>query len=155
MSSLQNLVIAPVCDHESLVVGKAVVVGDYLWDFGFRNVNESVKINIKATAGSGTTTYASMDAPQQFVRKSQVINNVKIKLATYLLRRDVSNALAAKLIQVAMLFLINVCQVRDFTQPLGSDSTSAQISFNTAATIGYKHCDTMLTVFRQSQYSRT
>ncbi|KAH0807201.1 uncharacterized protein GO595_000377 [Histomonas meleagridis] len=155
MPSYQNIVIAPVCDHESLVAAKAVVEGDYLCDLGFRNVNESVKSNIKATAGSGSTTYATMDAPQKFVCNSQVTKDVKIKLATYLLKMDVFNALAAKYIQVPMLFPIHVCQVRDFTQPLGSNSTSAPTSFNTAATIGLKHCDTMFTVFRQSQYSRT
>ncbi|KAH0790652.1 hypothetical protein GPJ56_005429 [Histomonas meleagridis] len=155
MPSYQNIVIAPVCDHESLVAAKAVVEGDYLCDLGFRNVNESVKSNIKATAGSGSTTYATMDAPQKFVCNSQITKDVKIKLATYLLKMDVFNALAAKYIQVPMLFPIHVCQVRDFTQPLGSNSTSAPTSFNTAATIGLKHCDTMFTVFRQSQYSRT
>ena len=155
MPSYQNIVIAPVCDHESLVAAKAVVGGDYLCDLGFRNINESVKSNIKATTADGSTTYATMDAPQTFVCNSQVTKDVKIKLATYLLKMDVFNSLAAKYLQVPMLFPIHVCQVRDFTQPLGNNLTDSPTTFNTAATIGLKHCDTMFTVFRQSQYSRT
>ncbi|KAH0801397.1 uncharacterized protein GO595_005992 [Histomonas meleagridis] len=92
-----------------------------------------------------------MDVPQQFVRHTQVTKDVKIKLATYLLKMDVFNSLAAEYIQVPMLFPIHVCQIRDFTQPLGSNSTS----FNTTATIKLEHCDTMFTVICQSQYSRT
>ncbi|KAH0785180.1 hypothetical protein GPJ56_010823 [Histomonas meleagridis] len=154
MPSYQNIVIAPVCDHESLVAAKSVVEGNYLCDLGFRNINETVKSNIKVS-GSDTLTYATMDVPQQFVCHTQVTKDVKIKLATYLLKMDVFNALAAKYIQVPMLFPIHVCQIRDFTQPLGSNLTSASTSFNMTAAIGLKHCDTMFTVFRQSQYSRT
>ncbi|KAH0789587.1 hypothetical protein GPJ56_006497 [Histomonas meleagridis] len=137
------------------VAAKSVVEGNYLCDLGFRNINETVKSYIKATTESGTTTYATMDVPQQFVRHTQVTKDVKNKLATYLLKMDVFNSLAAAYIQVPMLFPIHVCQIRDFTQPLGSNSTSAPTSFNTAATIRLKHCDTMFTVICQSQYSRT
>ena len=146
----QNLVIAPVCDEATLIAAKSVVEGDYLCDLGFRNINETVKNNIKATTGSGSTTYATMDAAVQWICNTQTTKDVKIKLATYLLQMDVFNSLAARYIQVPMLFPIHIVQVRDFTQHLKTNTT-----VNTAATIGLKHCDTLFCVFRQSQYSRT
>ena len=152
----QNLVIAPVCDNATLIAAKSVVEGDYLCDLGFRNINETVKNNIKATAGTGSgTTYATMDAAVQWSCDTQTTKDVKIKLATYLLKMDVFNSLAAKYIQVPMLFPIHIVQIRDFTQPLGKNTTTEPTTYNTAATIGLKHCDTLFTVFRQSQYSRT
>ena len=157
MPSYQNLVIAPVCDNTTLIAAKNVVEGDYLCDLGFRNINETVKNNIKTTTASGGSgiSYTTMDTPQVFKCNGQVTKDVKIKLATYLLRMEIFNSLAAKYIQVPMLFPIHICQVRDFTQPLNKNNTTAPLSYNTAATIGLRHCDSLFTVFRQSQYSRT
>ena len=143
MPTYQNLVIAPVISDSDFKDIYSVVSADSTTDLGFRNINETVKNNIK-TDGS------VMAAGQKFECITQTTKNVKIKLATYLLQMDVFNSLAARYIQVPMLFPIHVVQVRDFTQPLGTKST-----YNTAATIGLKHCDTLFCVFRQSQYSRT
>ena len=143
MPTYQNLVIAPVISDSDFKDIYNAVSADSTTDLGFRNINETVKNNIK-TDGS------VMDVGQKFECNTQTTKDVKIKLATYLLQMDVFNSLAARYIQVPMLFPIHVVQVRDFTQPLGTKST-----YNTAATIGLKHCDTLFCVFRQSQYSRT
>ena len=143
MPTYQNLVIAPVISDSDFKDIYNVVSADSTTDLGFRNINETVKNNIK-------TDGKVMNVGQKFECITQTTKNVKIKLATYLLQMDVFNSLAARYIQVPMLFPIHVVQVRDFTQPLGTKST-----YNTAATIGLKHCDTLFCVFRQSQYSRT
>ena len=86
----------------------------------------------------------------------QVTKNIKIKLAQYMLRMEVFNALSLKYLNVGMLFPIHQVQIRDFTQdlPLASKS-DVPVRYNTAATIGLTHCDTMFIVFRRSQHSRT
>ena len=143
MPTYQNLVIAPVISDSDFKDIYSVVSADSTTDLGFRNINETVKNNI-------TIDGKVMAAGQKFECITQTTKDVKIKLATYLLQMDVFNSLAARYIQVPMLFPIHVVQVRDFTQPLGTKST-----YNTAATIALKHCDTLFCVFRQSQYSRT
>ena len=86
----------------------------------------------------------------------QVTKDIKIKLAQYMLRMEVFNALSLKYLNVGMLFPIHQVQIRDFTQdlPLASKS-DVPVRYNTAATIGLTHCDTMFIVFRRSQHSRT
>ena len=112
--------------------------------------NETVKSNIKRTGTTGSYSYATMDNPQQFKCNTQTTDKVKIKLAEYMIKVDVFNALAYKYIEVPMLFPIHICQIRDFTQQLKNSDT-----YDTAATIELRHCDTLFTVFRINQYSRT
>ncbi|KAH0805717.1 uncharacterized protein GO595_001356 [Histomonas meleagridis] len=152
MPSHQNLVIAPIADLSKITTTKTIFTDDYLIDLGFENINETVNNNVKETAGS-PKAYAAIS--QTFKCNTQVTDKVKIKLAEYLIKMEVFNALAAKYIQVPMLFSIHVCSVRDFTQPLGANTTTYPTSYNTAATIELKHCDTLFTVFRTSQYPRT
>ena len=155
----QNLVVAPVISHEAFVKHKERIQGTYL-DLGFRNIGELVFNNIQeTTTTSGTpavTTTSYSIKPQQFEGISQVTKNIKIKLAQYMLRMEVFNALSLKYLNVGMLFPIHQVQIRDFTQdlPLASKS-DVPVRYNTAATIGLTHCDTMFIVFRRSQHSRT
>ena len=155
----QNLVVAPVVSHEAFVEHKERIETTS-YDLGFRNIGELVFNNIQeTTTTSGTpavTTTSYSIKPQQFEGISQVTKNIKIKLAQYMLRMEVFNALSLKYLNVGMLFPIHQVQIRDFTQelPLASKS-DVPVRYNTAATIGLTHCDTMFIVFRRSQHSRT
>lgn len=155
----QNLVIAPLDDviasieegAENVNGTRNNIIKDYKCDIGFRNIGETVTNNQKYE----DKTYKTVT--QRFIGVSQVTRNVNIKLAQYMLQADVFNALTLKYTQVGMLFPIHTVQVRDFTQELPTidANSTAPVSYNTAATIGLTHCDTMFIVFRQSQYSRT
>lgn len=73
-----------------------------------------------------------------------------------MLRMEVFNALSLKYLNVGMLFPIHQVQIRDFTQYLpDAKDSDVPVRYNTAATIGLTHCDTMFIVFRQGQNSRT
>ena len=161
----QNLVVAPVVSHEAFVEHKERIETTS-YDLGFRNIGEYPSNNIKITVEKVTTgdgadkkeeekvVYKAVT--QQFVGMIQVTKNIKIKLAQYMLRMEVFNALSLKYLNVGMLFPIHQVQIRDFTQelPLASKS-DVPVRYNTAATIGLTHCDTMFIVFRRSQHSRT
>ena len=161
----QNLVVAPVVSHEAFVEHKERIETTS-YDLGFRNIGEYPSNNIKktiekVTTGDGadkkeTEKVVYKAATQQFVGMIQVTKNIKIKLAQYMLRMEVFNALSLKYLNVGMLFPIHQVQIRDFTQdlPLASKS-DVPVRYNTAATIGLTHCDTMFIVFRRSQHSRT
>ena len=160
----QNLVVAPVVSHEAFVEHKERIETTS-YDLGFRNIGEYPSNNIKKTIEKVTTgdgadkkeeekvVYKAVT--QQFVGMIQVTKDIKIKLAQYMLRMEVFNALSLKYLNVGMLFPIHQVQIRDFTQdlPLASKS-DVPVRYNTAATIGLTHCDTMFIVFRQNQNSR-
>ena len=149
----QNLVIAPVIDDIEMINFDEEFRNNYSYDLGFRNIGEKVANNMKVTTGNPTTYTPQI---QQFIGVDQVTKNVKIKLAEYQLRMEVANALTSKYLEVGMLFPIHQVQIRDFTQDIANakDST-VPVRYNTAATIGLLHCDTMFIVFRQDQHSRT
>ena len=161
----QNLVVAPVVSHEAFVEHKERIETTS-YDLGFRNIGEYPSNNIKmtvekVTTGEGDNATVSEKVvykavTQQFVGMIQVTKDIKIKLAQYMLRMEVFNALSLKYLNVGMLFPIHQVQIRDFTQdlPLASKS-DVPVRYNTAATIGLTHCDTMFIVFRRSQHSRT
>ena len=161
----QNLVIAPVVSHEAFVEHKERIETTS-YDLGFRNIGEYPSNNIKKTIEKVTTGNGAdkkeeekvvyKAVTQQFVGMIQVTRDIKIKLAQYMLRMEVFNALSLKYLNVGMLFPIHQVQIRDFTQelPLASKS-DVPVRYNTAATIGLTHCDTMFIVFRQNQNSRT
>ena len=62
---------------------------------------------------------------------------------------EVFNALSLKYLNAGMLFPIHQVQIRDFTQNLpDANDSDVPVRYNTAATIGLTHCDTMFIVFR-------
>ena len=161
----QNLVVAPVVSHEAFVEHKERIETTS-YDLGFRNIGEYPSNNIKKTIEKVTTgdgadkkeeekvVYKAVT--QQFVGMIQVTKDIKIKLAQYMLRMEVFNALSLKYLNVGMLFPIHQVQIRDFTQNLpDANDSDVPVRYNTAATIGLTHCDTMFIVFRQNQNSRT
>ena len=160
----QNLVVAPVVSHEAFVEHKERIETTS-YDLGFRNIGEYPSNNIKKTIEKVTTgdgadkkeeekvVYKAVT--QQFVGMIQVTKDIKIKLAQYMLRMEVFNALSLKYLNVGMLFPIHQVQIRDFTQNLpDANDSDVPVRYNTAATIGLTHCDTMFIVFRQNQNSR-
>ena len=155
--SYRNLVIAPVIPKDSALIESfsdkfyPLHTNDASCDIshlnlGFRNVNQTMLNVLK----EGTPYVVT---PQAFKCNGDGCKayNCKIRLATYLLKMDIFNALAAKYIQVPLIFPIQTVQIKDFTQEiLGKSGT-----FNTANTLALKHCDAMFIVFRDGEYART
>ena len=65
---------------------------------------------------------------------------------------DIFNALAAKYIQVPLIFPIQTVQIKDFTDPINPTETD---HFTTANTLALKHCDAMFVVFKNGENART
>ena len=152
--SYRNLVIAPVIP-EITIIGDEKLEPLHNTDtkcditkinLGFRNINQQMMNTIKAG-----TPYAV--TPQTFTCNGDGCKacNCKIRLATYLLKMDIFNALAAKYIQIPLIFPIQTVQIKDFTQEL----QPIEGTFNTANTLALKHCDAMFVVFRDGEYART
>jgi len=134
---------------------EAALNGDYKIDLGFRNIGEKgVNNNILATDSTVTSTI--------FTGVTQTTKSCGIKLATYLLKMNVFNALAAKYISVPMMFPIQQVVYKPFTNAMTKTVTNGSkliagtdMDIDTAATIGLRHADSMFIVFRQSDQSRT
>ena len=147
--SYKNLVIAPVIPESDLSIPefKKLYIQDLTQcSLGFHNINQSMMNAIKE--GTPYTCTA-----QTFTCNGEgcYADKCKIRLATYLLKMDVFNALAAKYIQVPLIFPIQRIQIKDFTDVLpGSDG-----HFTTANTLALQHCDAIFTVFRNGENART
>ena len=115
-------------------------------NLGFRNINQPMlnqlnddkpyNVDVQTFTCNGDGCYA---------------DKCKIRLATYLLKMDIFNALAAKYIQVPLIFPIQTVQIKDFTDVL----PASEGHFTTANTLALKHCDAMFVVFRDGEYART
>ena len=69
---------------------------------------------------------------------------------------DIFNALAAKYIQVPLLFPIQTIQIKDFTNELQKSNDGKEVvHITTANTLALKHCDALFAVFRNGEYART
>mgnify|MGYP001082623571 CR=1 FL=1 len=121
-------------------------------NFGFRNINQPTFNAVKTNQQSNEYEVH----PQVFRCNGDecYATNCKIRLATYLLKMDIFNALAAKYIQVPLIFPIQTVQIKDFTQVL-IEADQDGSHFNTANTLALKHCDAIFTVFRDGEYART
>ena len=172
--SYRNLVIAPVIPEEDLLIknniatirGSKNVKDELVKDFtdidlGFRNINQEMKNQVKLTIKEQNEAddekslriTAVAVAPQTFTCNGDgcYADKCKIRLATYLLKMDIFNALAAKYIQVPLIFPIQTVQIKDFTDVL----PAVEGHFTTANTLALKHCDAIFTVFRDGEYART
>ena len=155
--SYKNNVIAPVINDKILDLASGKMAGllvsakdatsalTYV-NLGLRNLNQPA-FNVLR---EGTA--------QTFIANGEgcFADNFKIRLATYLLRMVIFNSLAAKYIQVPLLFPIQTVQINDFTQPLQEcDDVTVEIGINTANTLALKHCDALFSVFRNGEYAIT
>ena len=150
--SYKNLVIAPVIPESDLSNAdfKKLYIKDLTeCSLGFHNINQPAYNAIKELAQGSAWT-----AAQQVFKctgEGCYADKCKIRLATYLLKMDVFNALAAKYIQVPLIFPIQRIQIKDFTDLLPNNNGH----FTTANTLALKHCDAIFTVFRNGENART
>ena len=152
--SYRNIVIAPVipetdfitvADLKGLGIG-ANAKGMTKVNLGFRNINQPMFNVLKAG-----NPYACTMQVFKCNGDGCYADKCKIRLATYLLKMDIFNALAAKYIQVPLIFPIQTVQIKDFTDVL----PASEGHFTTANTLALKHCDAMFVVFRDGEYART
>ncbi len=151
--SYRNLVIAPVIPETDF--SNADFRDLYTKDLtkcslGFHNINQAMMNAITAPSSGPWTA-----AVQTFKCNGDgcYADKCKIRLATYLLKMDVFNALAAKYIQIPLIFPIQTVQIKDFTDEI--PATNEGDTFTTANTLALKHCDAIFTVFRNGEYART
>ncbi len=155
--SYKNLVIAPVIPefhvNHDLNLKDVIEQGFTECNIGFHNVNQTVCSGIAKDTSEEAEENALVGVEQTFRCNGDgcFADKCKIRLATYLLKMDVFNALAAKYIQVPLIFPIQTVQIKDFTNPI----TDGADHFTTANTLALKHCDAMFTVFRHGEYART
>ena len=154
--SYRNLVVCPVIPEAELnnvsiaAHFKELLATDLTkYNIGFVNINQTAKSAIKDPGNDATW----VGDAQTFKCNGDecYADKCKIRLATYLLKMDVFNALAAKYIQVPLIFPIQTVQIKDFTNPLNAGAGT----FTTANTLALKHCDAMFVVFRNGEYART
>ena len=154
--SYKNLVICP-CIPEA-AFGNVDFIKLYKKNITKCNVG-FVNINMKANNGIHSEDEGNewTVVEQEFKCNGDecYADKCKIRLATYLLKMDVFNALAAKYIQIPLIFPIQTVQIKDFTDELPENATAAPMHFTTANTLALKHCDAIFTVFRQGEYART
>ena len=153
--SYRNLVIAPVIPETDFsTVTK--LIGNHTTEtkcelskinLGFRNINQPMLNVLK----DGNNTLEPSAQTFKCNGEECYADKCKIRLATYLLKMDVFNALAMKYINVPLIFPIQTVQIKDFSDALPTDEGH----FTTANTLALKHCDAIFTVFRHGEYART
>ena len=116
-------------------------------NLGFRNINQPMLNVLK----NGDPTLTPSAQIFNCNGDGCYADKCKIRLATYLLKMDVFNALAMKYINVPLIFPIQTVQIKDFTDSL----PAGEGHFTTANTLALKHCDAIFTVFRHGEYART
>ena len=169
--SYRNLVIAPVIPEEYLIEPSFInVYKTGLKDSrpGFVNINqkaknrferkEEYKVNVPGQATqnvavSKTITWTANEQTFKCNGDGCYADKCKIRLATYLLKMDVFNALAMKYINVPLIFPIQTVQIKDFTDEIPAGNEGQH--FTTANTLALKHCDAIFTVFKADEYART
>ena len=147
--SYKNLVIAPVIPECDLSIAdfKKLYIKDLTeCSLGFHNINQPAFNAIKEAS-----PYTAVSQVFKCTGEGCYADKCKIRLATYLLKMDVFNALAAKYIQVPLIFPIQRIQIKDFTDLLPNGNGH----FTTANTLALKHCDAIFTVFRNGENART
>lgn len=98
MPSYKNFVFAPVV-HESVIhTEKAwldLLAKDHAVDLGFNNINSDM-LNFVTNTGTADKPVYTVKS-HKFTATSCVTSNVKVRLAQYMLRMDIFNALAASM----------------------------------------------------------
>ena len=153
--SYKNLCIVPVVPQKYLLSDKLqekIAGGPSEIELGFKNINQPMK-NHLVVANFGASGEAWTITAQTFKCNGTncKADKCKIRLATYLLKMDVFNALAAKYIQVQLIFPIQTIQIKDFTNGIPNGAGH----FTTANTLALKHCDALFAVFKKDVNART
>ena len=153
--SYKNLCIVPVVPQKYLLSDKLqekIAAGPGTVELGFKNINQSMKNHlVVANAGASNEAWTITDQTFKCNGTNCKADKCKIRLATYLLKMDVFNALAAKYIQVPLIFPIQTIQIKDFTNAI----LNGEGHFTTANTLALKHCDALFAVFKKDVNART
>ena len=150
--SYKNLCIVPVVPQKYLLSDKLqeeIAKGPGTVELGFKNINQKMMNKLKVdNFGENGEAWTIADQTFKCNGENCKADKCKIRLATYLLKMDVFNALAAKYIQVPLIFPIQTIQIKDFTN-------AGEGHFTTANTLALKHCDALFAVFKKDVYART
>jgi hypothetical protein len=153
--SYKNLVVAPAFDpaeYGGLPAAEKTAFDEYFkqnghdLDFGFHNLNQPCNFIIKFDA----TPTASHEAVT-FKCIEQTTDQVEIHTAYYMLHMDIANALAARYMNVPLIFPVQKIESKDFTTNLATGNND----INTALTIQLKHADGMAVVFKRNVNSHS
>ena len=153
--SYKNLVVVPAYDpieYNGLTAAQKTAFDAYYkehahdLDFGFHNLNQPCNyiINIDATP---TVTHEGVT----FKCIEQTTDKVEIHTAYYMLHMDIANALAARYMNVPLIFPVQKIESKDFTTNLAAGDSD----INTALTIQLKHADGMAVVFKRNVNSHS
>ena len=132
--------------------GKNAFITEYYangqkFNFRFHNIGQATPWRITAANDQmGTAVYNNLT----IACSKHECTKCEIRLAKYMLQMDAFNALAAKYIQVPLLFPIHLIKPKDYTKTIGIDET-----IDNAMTIELKHADAMFTVFKKDNNSYT
>ena len=117
--SYKNLVIAPVIREDDLDWSAINESDLQTLNLGFYNINQPMfNFLYKDTPSSGSPSYGITSQTFKCDGTDCKAEKCKIRLATYLLKIDLFNALAAKYIQVPLIFPIQKIQIKDFINEL-------------------------------------
>jgi hypothetical protein len=86
----------------------------------------------------------------QFLCKEQKTDKVEIHTAYYMLQMDIANSIAARYMNVPLIFPVQKIESKDFTSNLGNNA-----EFDTAMTLQLKHADGMAVVFKKNVHSHS
>ena len=153
--SYKNLVVVPAYDpieYNGLTAAQKTAFDAYYkehahdLDFGFHNLNQPCNyiINIDATP---TVTHEAVT----FKCIEQTTDKVEIHTAYYMLHMDIANALAARYMNVPLIFPVQKIESKDFTTNLAVGDAD----INTALTIQLKHADGMAVIFKRNVNSHS
>ena len=161
--SYKNLVVAPAFDpieYEGLNAAQKTTFDEYFkinghaLDFGFHNLNQPCNYIMNMTdaptftyeAATGKTTFTNISHEAvTFTCNSQITDKVEIHTAYYMLQMDIANSIAARYMNVPLVFPVQKIESKDFTSNLGKDA-----EFDTALTIQLKHADGVGVIFKKN-----
>ena len=162
--SYKNLVVAPAFDpleYNGLTADEKKAFDAYYknhahdLDFGFHNLNQHcnfiIYFNDVTDKDGKVTGIAAVHDDVTFKCIEQTTDKVEIHTAYYMLHMDIANALAARYMNVPLIFPVQKIESKDFTTNLATGDSE----INTALTIQLKHADGMAVVFKRNVNSHS
>ena len=157
--SYKNLVVAPAFDPAEytgkLTAAQKTAFDAYYeanahdLDFGFHNLNQPCNFIIAIDGSKTPPVVAHEDVTFKCIE--QTTDKVEIHTAYYMLHMDIANALAARYMNVPLIFPVQKIESKDFTTNLAAGDSD----INTALTIQLKHADGMAVVFKRNVNSHS
>jgi chitodextrinase len=160
--SYENIVVAPVIPeatfikypkiqeevdlHNNNPVG--VGIDNILVDFGFHQLDQVIRARFRINEATGAVTFMTPTAFKSY--RTQSVFNLRLDLATFYLRENIANEIAAQYASVPLFIPINVVHWRDFVQAIGTSD-----NFTPAASASFKSCDAAYIVFKEDNVTST